>query len=198
MADKMPIEKKKCKTPEGRVSFPQVFKPKSFRNQEPKFSMTLLFKKSSADLTEMKRAAANAAIEKWGPKENWPKKLKWPFRDGDKDQPDMKGYPGHIFVSMTSKTKPGLIDRQKNPIDEASGSFYAGCYAHATCIAFAYDVEGSKGVSFALQNIQKLRDGEPFSGKRSAEDEFDALEDVDSSDDPTNYEDSEDEDLDNL
>lgn len=178
------IEDKKCMTPEFRTSYPNVFKAKSFEGQEPKYGLTMLFSKK-ADISKLKKAAFNAAVEKWGEdKAKWPKKLRLPFRDGDAEKADMKGYPGHIFVSASSKQKPGVVDQRREAIlDEQA--FYAGCYARATLIAFAYDRAGNVGVSFSLQNVQKLRDGERFSGRKAAEDEFDAVEDA--SDDASAY-----------
>lgn len=178
------IEKKKFVTPEGRVSFPQLFEPKAFGNQPAKYSMTLLFPKN-ADLTVVKQAIKNAAIEEWGDKADAmiakikqdPKR--WPFHDGDKEKPDMVGYPGHYYISASSKAtnQPGLVNRSKKPIlDERE--FYAGCYARAELIAYAYDNEFGKGLGFSLQNVQKLREGEPFTGRRSAENAFDDLEEL--------------------
>ena len=46
---------------------------------------------------------------------------------------------------------------------------------------FTYEVQGSKGVTFGLQNIQFLRDDEPFTGRTSGEDDFDELPDEDGS-----------------
>lgn len=181
---KMDIEKKKCMTPEFQASFPHVFKAHAFNEkQEAKFQLTMLFDKKT-DLKVMKEAVYNAAVEKWGKKESWPKGLRMPFRDGNEKQ-DLQGYAGKIFVAATSKQRPGVVDGKRVPITEEDQQFYAGCYARATLIAFAYDKMGNKGVSFSLQNVQKLRDGEQFSGRRKAEDEFDDVED--GSDDATNY-----------
>lgn len=179
---KIKLEDKKVsgnQCPEFRVSFPAILKPKSFQGQEPKYSIVMLFPKST-DLKELKRAVQNAAIEKWGvDQKDWPKNLKLPFRKGD-EFPERKGYPGHIFVGASSKEKPGLVDQRKNYIHAETGGeeiFYAGCYARASLIAFAYDTSGNRGVSFSLQNIQKTRDGEKFSGRKAAEEEFDEIED---------------------
>lgn len=172
-------EARYCKTPEFRASFPHVFKP--FRNAEkpdedPKFMISMLFDKRT-DLKPLKIAAMNAAVEKWGSdKVKWPKKLRWPFRDGA-EKADKDGYEGTIFTTATSKTRPTVIDQRKQVMTEEDGGFYAGCYARASLTAFAYDVKGNVGVSFALGNIQKVRDGQPFSGRRKAEDEFDEVED---------------------
>ena len=40
--------------------------------------------------------------------------------------------------------------------------------------AFGYDVKGNKGISFALNNVQKWADGERLDGRVRAEDEFSA------------------------
>jgi hypothetical protein len=180
------INQRKVTTPEFRASFPHVFKAHAFNDkQEAKFSLTMLFPKT-ADLKALKKAAAFAAEEKWGPREKWPKGLRMPFRDGD-EKSDLTGYTGTIYVNANSKQRPGCVDNRLTPIVEEDNTFYAGCYARATLIAFAYDTSGNRGVSFSLQNIQKLRDGEPFSGRRKAEDDFDAVGDT--SDDESSYDD---------
>lgn len=189
MAEKMEIEKKKCMTPEFRVSFPHVFeKHTGFDGQEPKYSLVMLFSKKT-DLKDLKRAAFNAATEKFGPKEKWPKNLRLPFRNGD-EKSDLAGYEGTIFVTASSKLAPQVIgnkkvDGQFPRLEKDDGLFYAGCYARATLIAFAYDKAGNKGVSFSLQNVQKLKDGEAFSGRKDADAEFDEVDD--GSDDASNY-----------
>lgn len=197
MAEKMPIEKKKVITPEFRVSFPHVFEKHSgFKNQEPQYSITMLFDKAT-NLKELRRAAFNAAVEKWGPKENWPEECRMPFRDGDTD-PKKKGkaeFKNVIFTSASAKkTRPQVIgnkkvDGQFPQLTKENGGeeqFYAGCYARAELLAFAYDTAGNVGVSFSLQNLQKLRDGQQLSGRKNADQVFDEVDD--GSDDSSNYE----------
>lgn len=168
---------KKVMTPEFRVSFPAIFKPISFEGGEAKYKINMMFPKGT-DLSAMK-AIAKAAIEtKWPDAAKRPKDLRNPFRDGDVEKPDWPEYADTIFVSASSKMKPGLVDQNVQPIIEES-EFYAGCYARATVTAFAYDVAGNKGVAFGLQNVQKIKDGEPFSGREAPETEFDAIESVD-------------------
>ncbi len=176
------LAKQKVITHEFRVSFPAVLQPKAFQDQEAKYSLVMLFPKN-VDLSKpakgsansLKHAAFNAATAMWGPKENWPKNLRMPFRDGD-EKADTMGYAGHIFVTASSKNQPGLVDQSLTPILNEK-DFYAGCYARAEVAAFAYDKMGNKGVGFALMNVQKLRDGEPFSGRKAAEDVFDRVDD---------------------
>lgn len=167
-------------SPIGRVSFPSVFRPKAFEGGEPVYSMVLLFHKS-ADLTGMKRAAEQAARDKWGAK--IPKQLRTPFRDGD--DRDTDGYAGHTYVRFASKTPPGVIDQSKATVTEESGMFYAGCHARVSFQAYAYDVSGNRGVAFGLHHIQKVKDGEAFSARTRPEDDFDEIttNDIDDIDD---------------
>lgn len=189
---KMDISKKKVLTPKFRVSYPHLFEAHAFKDQEAKYSLTMLFDRAT-DLKELKRAVHNAIAEKYGPdKSDWPE-LRLPFRNGDKKK-DQEGYEGKIFVRATSKKKPGVIDQKKNRIEDEEG-LYAGCYARATLIAFCYENSGNEGVSFALQNVQKVGDGKAFSGRKAAEDEFDEVEDESDSESNFESEESEENDL---
>jgi phosphopantothenoylcysteine synthetase/decarboxylase len=182
----MDKKNKMVKTPVFRASFPHVFKPHSgFEGQAPKYSITMLFDKST-DITELKKAAFNAAVEKWGPKEKWPKNLRMPFRDGD-EKSDLQGYENTIFVTASSKQRPQVINTKRELLTEEDGSFYAGCLAKATLLAYAYDAMGNKGVSFSLQNVLKTGDAEAFSGRKNAEDDFSEDDFKIDSDDASNY-----------
>ena len=162
-------------TPEFRVSFPFVFRPQKAMEagKDPKYAVTMLFPKGT-DLSKLKAAANAVVAEKWGAdKTKWPKGMRTPFRDqGEKE---FSGYEaGAIFVTATSKQRPGVVDAQVQDIIDES-QFYAGCYARATIRAFAYDQAGNRGVAFGLQNIQKLRDGEPLGGRSRPQDDFEPL-----------------------
>lgn len=174
-------------TPKGRVSFPSVFTPRKPLNpaDEPKYGLTLLFDlkdpEVKAGLEKMKEFVISVATAKWGPdKTKWPKGLRMPFRDGK--EKDFEGYgDGIIFVAASSKQKPGIVypwagtDGKPAPLTNP-GDFYAGCFARATLSAYAYDKGGNRGVAFGLRNVQKLSDGEAFSGKTAAENDFDPIE----------------------
>lgn len=171
------------KTPEFRVSFPQVFKAKAMdENSDAKFSLVMLFDKGT-DLKKLKQIAGAAVKEKWGDKK--PKTLRNPFRDAS--DKDYEGYDdGMIYITASSKMRPGVINKKGSDLDSEE-QFYGGCYAQATVVAYAYDVKGNKGVAFGLRNVLKTRDGDPFSGRTSANDDFadliDENLDVDSSGD---------------
>lgn len=167
-------------TPKFRVSFPFVFRPqKPFAGStsEPKFSVVMLFE-AGADLTLLKNAAAEAVMAKWGADNTkWPTNLRTPFRDqGEKKY---EGYvAGSIFVTATSKQKPGLVDLNVQPIIDES-QFYAGCWAIAAIRAFVYDTAGNNGVSFGLQHIQKQADGDPLGGRTKPEEHFEPVKGAD-------------------
>lgn len=164
----------KVMTPEFRASFVHVFNAKENQQGKLRYSLVMLFETANTDFVEMKRIVKEAIVGKWGTdKTKWPKNLRMPFRDGAEKTYDGYG-EGIIFCSATSVSRPGLVDDRRQPIIDHA-EFYAGCYARATITAYAYDVKGNKGVSFGLQNIQKLNDGDPFSGKASAEEDFDAI-----------------------
>lgn len=179
------LEKVKVVTPEFRVSYPAVFEPKQFKGQkDAKYGVTMIFDKA-IDLSGLKKAVYCAKVEKWGPDKTKHPKIKHPlFRDGDEEKGDVAGYQDSIFCVAKSKEQPGLVNSRRQAIVSPK-DFYAGCYARAEVIAYAYDNEFGKGVGLSLQNIQKLRDGDKLSGKKDAEDVFDAVED--GSDDEENY-----------
>jgi len=146
-------------TPEFRVSFPHVFEPDAMDDkQEKKYSVAMLFPKD-VNLDVLKSAARKAVETKWPDVAKRPKTLKSPFSDGD--EKDYDGYKGMIVVKASSTKKPFLCDRKREQIVD-EGVFYAGCYARAQVYAHAYDMSGSRGVTFILKMLQKTNDGEAF------------------------------------
>jgi hypothetical protein len=105
--------------------------------------------------------------------------MRAPFRDGAEKE-DLEGYgPDVVFATASSETRPGVVDQQVRPLTAADNAIYAGCYAQAYVRPFAYDRAGNRGVSIGLGNVQKVRDGEPFSGNRRPEDDFQSLTEED-------------------
>ena len=164
----------KLVTPKFRVSFVNVFEARENLQGKKKYSVVMLFDKDT-DLKPLKALLKEAAVVKWGDKLQ---NIKLPFRDGNEKEYD--GYKDKIFATASGMQKPGLVDDKLQPIIEPS-EFYSGCYARATITAFAWEYMGKKGVSFGLQNLQKLDDGEAFSGKSKPEDDFDAIKESDKS-----------------
>lgn len=175
-------ERIKLWTPVFRVSFPQLFEAKAYGNQDPKYSVVGLVQTSCGGrdkerLKAMYKAAEKISIEKFGEaafrKMRKLGKFRWPFRDGE--EKELEGYgSGVIFFTMSSKMAPGVIGRNKEPLEEKD--VYAGCYAHATVTPYTFDNE-SKGVAFGLNNVQKVGDGEAFTQRTTADEDFDEVDD---------------------
>lgn len=165
-----------------RLSYAHLFEPFSFNDdQEPKYSVVLLIPKSDKATIKKIKAAQKAALEQGKSSKfngkiptNWSNTL----RDGDeeKDLEDNPEFAGHYFMTVSARTRPGIVDRDVQPILDST-EVYSGCYARASINAFPYSVSGNKGVSFGLNHIQKIKDGEPLGGRSNAEDDFDALDD---------------------
>ena len=47
-----------------------------------------------------------------------------------------------------------------------------GVYGRASINLYAFNNNGNKGIACGLNNLQKIRDGEPLGGKSRAEDDF--------------------------
>lgn len=177
-------------TPEFRLSFPSLFvptKPASAKpEQKEKYGCAMIFGEG-ADLKALTKARDAAAKEKWG--DNIPKGLRNPIKDQgesvDKNGEIRDGYTdGLFYINASSLQRPGVVNAQVESIIDES-EIYAGCYARATVRAFAYGGPGTgfkAGVSFGLQNVQKLRDGDPLGGRTKAEDDFAPIDGGDTGD----------------
>jgi len=164
----------KLTTPRFRVSFPHLHEPAGMEGQEKKYSVVMLFAKDS-DMSWAKNAITTCMTERFGSdKAKWPKGLKNPIRDGDDKESPLSGYADHFYVTARGKDKPGCVDAKLNDIIDVRSEVYAGCYARATVAFYFYDKAGNKGIGVALNNLQKLGDGEKFSGKADAKSDFDA------------------------
>lgn len=181
MAIKAKANNTKVVTGKVRFSYANVFQPRAIsEGQEPKYSVCVMIPKSDKDTIEKIKAAIEAAKQEgaslWGGK--IPANLKLPLRDGDTERPDQPEFAGHYFLNASTKQKPGVVDKQLNPILDAT-EFYSGCYGRVSLNFFPFNQAGNKGVGCGLQNIQKLEDGEPLGGRTRPEDDFEALEDDD-------------------
>lgn len=97
--------------------------------------------------------------------------LKTPLRDGDLERPDDPAYAGSYFVNANATSAPGIVDADRSPILTRS-EVYSGVYGRANISFYAFNSSGNKGIACGLNNLQKIRDGEPFGGKASAESDF--------------------------
>ena len=167
-----------------RWSYVNAWEPKSINGGAPKYSVSLIIPKSDTQTLEKIRAAIQAAYEEGQSKLKGNGRsvpalsaLKTPLRDGDAERPDDEAYANSYFVNANSGTAPGIVDADRNPILERS-EVYSGVYGRASINFYAFNSNGNKGIACGLNNLQKIRDGEPLGGKSRAEDDF-AEEDED-------------------
>lgn len=161
-----------------RLSYANIFEPKSIQGSKPKYSVSLIIPKTDIETLAKIERAIDAAIEagtsKFGGKRPNKAALKLPLRDGDVERDD-EAYANSMFVNANSTTPPQVVDASLQPILDAS-EVYSGCYARVSISFYAFNTNGNRGIACALGNIQKIRDGEPLGGARvSAEDDFAAF-----------------------
>lgn len=158
-----------------RLSYANVWEPKSINGGAEKFSVSLIIPKSDVKTLSAINGAIDAAIEegkgKFGGKIPNKAAIKLPLRDGDIDRPDDEAYADSFFINANSNTAPQVVDKNVNPILDRS-EVYSGIYARVSINFYAFNSNGNKGIACGLGNIQKIRDGEPLGGRTNAADDF--------------------------
>ena len=158
-----------------RLSYANVWEPKSINGGAEKYSVSLIIPKSDTKTLTAIQKAIDVAIEegrgKFGGKIPNKSALKLPLRDGDIDRPDDEAYANCYFVNANSSTAPEIVDKARDPILNRS-EVYSGVYARVSINFYAFNSNGNRGIACGLGNIQKVRDGEPLGGKTSAADDF--------------------------
>ena len=180
-------------TPVFRISFPALFKPESYDGGEPKFGCAAVWTpgnfsdKEKALWSKIRKALDAESTSVFGKKLNeLPANIRRGLRDGA-EKADMEGYgDGTKFANLTTKMRPGLVDRFKKPIilesekpqwdaedkEYSSEDVYPGCYCRGTVTVYSYNNKG-KGVALGLMNLQKVRDGERLDSRSDAAADFD-------------------------
>jgi len=168
-----------------RLSYANVWEPKSINGSTPKYSVSLIIPKSDKVTIEKIKKAIEAAYREGEAKLKGNSKtlpplsaIKTPLRDGDLERPDDPTYANSYFINANSATAPGIVDIDLNPILNRS-EVYSGVYGRASVSFYAFNSNGNRGIACGLGNLQKIRDGEPLGSKASAEDDFASLEDND-------------------
>lgn len=158
-----------------RLSYANVWEPKSVNGGKEKYSVSIIIPKEDNKTMDEIKKAIDAAIEegkgKFGGKIPNKASLKTPLRDGDIDRAEDEAYKNSYFINANSLTPPQVVDKDVKPILEHS-EIYSGVYARVSINFYAFNSSGNKGIACGLGNIQKIRDGEPLGGRTNAEDEF--------------------------
>jgi hypothetical protein len=174
MATRFKFEKLKngnVRTCEVRASYVNLLKPRD-NNGKLKYSMLALIP-PGADVSVLKAEIERAGKDKFGDKWEGLKranKVKLPLKDqsdlvDDEGEPRAGAVAGGLYFNCAANAdrRPAIIDAAMNPLDDAN-EVYSGMYCRVSVRAYAYDVDGSKGVSLGLQAVQKLWDAEALGG----------------------------------
>ena len=170
-------------TPEAIISYPHLFEAVAVNEGEKKrYSCALIFR-DGTDISELKNAVIEVAVEKWGSGASAliaNGQIAIPFRTDTA----AKGYPeGSVFFNARSTRQPGVVASYADPltgkparIDDPEVVF-PGCIVRAHLACYAYD-KPRKGVTFGLNGVQVLRvqgdDVERLDGRVAAENTFEA------------------------
>ena len=168
-----------------RWSYCNVWEAKAINGGTPKFSVSLLIPKSDTVTVKKIKDAIEAAYREGEAKLKGNGKsvpalsvIKTPLRDGDQERPDDPAYAGHYFLNANSTTAPGIVDADCQPVLTRS-EVYSGVYGRASISFYAFNSSGNRGIACGLNNLQKIRDGEPLGGRASAESDFSDFDDDD-------------------
>ncbi len=185
----MPEKKKKdlfkLITPEFRGSYVNLEKSRSIAGDDPYFGLNITLPKDHSFWVTVDDLIEKAAIAKWG---EVPEKLSLTRKDGDAaGNPDE--WKGCYSIPANTKAANGAPDlvKQGEPAGAIlpPGEFYSGAWFRATVRVAAYTYGGvKKGVSLYLQNVMKVRDDKPFSGKSTGAEDFAQFLDTEGTVDP--------------
>lgn len=147
----------KCTTPVGVLCFLHAETP----DEKGKYGSMVVWPPGTdiSELEEMVQAQVEAS------KVKNKKVLNLPFRDGE--EKEHLGWPfveGSKFITAKSQFKPGAVDKDVNVILDRKSELYSGILGRLQVHAYEYDVDGNKGITFGLDHIQKVKDGENLGG----------------------------------
>jgi hypothetical protein len=168
----------------GRASYPFLFTPqKSELSDKENYSITLIFDPEVPEemkaVEDLKEIADSLGKERFGDDWGEDTEIRNPVKYGNpklsKTKPEVKGKYSITFKCDAAKSVPGVVDAKGGlPIaaNQTKG-MYAGCYCRVSFYAMSYAVDGGRGVTFKLNNVLKVRDGEPIgSTKTTASEDF--------------------------
>lgn len=166
-----------------RIAFPNIFTAQAPKDGKGKaaFSASFLMPPNHPDVARIRAAIQEVAKAKWGDQVG---NILPGLIAGDKvclhsgeTKAQYDGYAGNLFVSSRGYMKPLVIDQNKQPLTEADGKPYSGCYVNAQVSIWAQQNQHGKRVNAQLQGVQFLRDGEAFGGGGVADvDDFDVVD----------------------
>ena len=178
-----------------RIAFANdIFVAKSVNGGDPRYGATFIIEPDSENAKKLKAAMDEVAKAKW--KDAAANTLKEIIRKdrtayGETELMSsagkvVNGFEGKYYMKAYNKSRPTVIGRNKEPLTQADGKPYSGCYVNATVDVWAQDNPNfGKRINGTLTGVQFHSDGEAFGGGAPADpDAFPDLG-VDEKDDDT-------------
>lgn len=168
-----------------RLSFPELFEPRTDDNDRSTYEATFLIPKDHPQIGKVKDAIRKIRDEEW-PDKVKRKRVEICLRDGE-EREHLDGYDATVWSigarRPAKKGRPTVLDADRSPLVAEDGRPYAGCYVNAIIEFYAFHPEKSKSadarkspprVCASLEAVQFFRDGESFGGgTRATADDFD-------------------------
>lgn len=173
-----------------RLSFNDLFNPKSINGGDPKFTGTficlpetqLTFTNGKGERVttgheKMQQICEHVLKEKFG---KVPAKAdNWAYNkaDGSTTRDKYVNDDGEFWAGFDEETyyisagkradrcKDGkmlVVDQLKQPIAASDGTLYSGCYVNVVLDVYAYDGDSGKGVTASLEGVQLKAKGDPL------------------------------------
>jgi len=159
--------------------------------KKPRYSITLLYPKSTAGTTlkPFLDAAVRVADAKWpGKGLAIIKAMVYPLlRDGDGTTPEGDPLPpefhGKWYIKASTEADPKrrppqVIDGRKQPVLDDEGA-YSGCTFNVSVRLYPFGGDGKTykpGVGVGLNNVQVVARGTRLDGRKTADEEFSEVE----------------------
>jgi hypothetical protein len=172
-----------------RLSFPELFTPKSIDGGKARFTANFLIPKTDKEqIKAIKSIIDEITNEEFGGKALPADKL--PFRDGD--EKDYDGYEGCYAISTAKQAelgRPTVVDKDKTPLVAEDGKPYPGCYVNAIVRFYALNGKSTKKpngygkrICCSLEVVQFAKDGEAFGAPKADLNELPDMEEDDLND----------------
>ena len=145
-------------TGEVRLSYANLFEPKSIQGSKPKYSVSLIIPKSDKVTLAKIEAAIDAAIEagtaKFGGKRPNKAALKLPLRDGDTERDDPPYEGSECLLTLNSTTHLSGRRVTSPNLGSIPGLLRVLC-PRVALPSYAFNTNGNKGIACGLGNVQK-------------------------------------------
>lgn len=155
-----------------RFSYVHVDTPRIDPSGNENYSVQILLPKAAKDQYDRLQKAIDLELKKMftDKGQKIPPKAHHPVKDGDTDTklngdsypPECKNHWVLNAKTSASNRKPLVVDA-KNKIVHDPGFLRSGDYGCVQIALYGYTA-GSGGVGVGLENLQKVRDGEPLGG----------------------------------